>query len=340
MNILLSCVGRRSYLVEYFKSALVGEGIVVGTNSEAFTSGMSACDKSYVVPAVNDEDYIPTLLDIAKKENIKMIISLFDIDLPFLAKSKKLFQDEGIEIIVSSEKVIEIANDKYLTYQFLKENNFHTPKTFINLTEVLDLINKSNLSFPLFIKPRFGMGSIGVYKADNIEELNFFYKYVQKQITNSYLSKLSSKDLNSMVLIQEAIIGQEFGIDILNDLNGNFLINISKEKVAMRSGETDISVVIKNTELDDLSEKLSSDLKHIGNLDIDVLFDGKNYYILELNPRFGGGFPFSYMAGANFPKMLIDLVNKDVLNLPKIKIGTKCLKKIVPIIYKDTLVNK
>lgn len=338
MNILLSCVGRRSYLVEYFKSALAGEGIVVGTNSEAFTSGMSACDKSYIVPFVNDKSYIPTLLNIAKKENIKMVVSLFDIDLPFLSKAKKLFEDEGIKIIISSEKVIEIANDKYLTYNFLKEKDFLVPKTFINLKEVLESIDKNNLDFPLFIKPRFGMGSIGVYKVDNIEELNFFYKYVQKQITNSYLSKLSSNDLNSMVLIQEAIIGKEFGIDILNDLEGKFLINVSKEKVAMRSGETDVSVVIQNIELNKLSKKLSKDLKHVGNLDIDVLFDGKNYYILELNPRFGGGFPFSYLAGADFPKILINLVNKKEITLPDIKIGTKCLKKIEPIIYKSTLI--
>ena len=332
MNVLLSCVGRRSYLVDYFKQALISEqGTVIGTNSEAFTAGMVACDKSFVVPEVTNKDYIPALLDIAMKENVSMIVSLFDIDLPYLAKSKDMFAQHGITVVVSSEEVIDIANDKWKTYSFLKDNNIKTPTTFICFDEALNALKKEKLKYPVYVKPRFGMGSIGVYKADDENEMSFFYNYVKKQIKQSYLSKLSSENLDEMVLIQENINGVEYGIDIFNDLDGKHIISVAKEKFAMRSGETDASIVVNIPELSTLSLKISTILKHVGNLDIDVLFDGNDYYVLEMNARFGGGFPFSYLAGADFPKMLIEMLKNEKINIPNIKEGTRSFKSILPI---------
>ncbi len=333
MNILLSSVGRRSYMVDYFKKALEPEnGNVIGANSEAMTTGMYACDKSYLVPEVTDKNYISTLLDIAIKENVSMIVSLFDIDLPYLAKSKAIFEQHGITVVVSSENVIDIANDKWKTYIFLKENNINTPSTFIDFNKAVNALENGSLSYPIYVKPRFGMGSIGVYRADNEEEMVFFYKYVKKQISQSYLKKLSSANLNEMVLLQENISGKEYGIDIFNNLNGNHLISVAKEKFAMRSGETDASIVVDIPDLNDLSMKISKLLKHIGNLDIDVLYDGNNYYILEINARFGGGFPFSYLAGADFPKILIQMVKNEQVDSCNIKVGTTAMKSILPIV--------
>lgn len=332
MNILLSCVGRRSYLVDYFRKSLENtNGIVIGTNSEEFTSGMLACDKSFVVPHVNDKEYIPTLLKIAQDEKVSMVVSLFDIDLIYLAKAKEIFAKHGITVVVSSEEVIDIANDKWKTYSFLKENNIKTPLTFINIKKTITAIKENKLEYPLYIKPRFGMGSIGVYKADNEDEMLFFYNYVKKQIKHSYLIKLSSENLDDMVIIQENINGIEYGIDIFNDLEAKHIISVVKEKLAMRSGETDSSVVVDIPDLKNLSLNLSEKLLHIGNLDIDVIYDGKDYYILELNARFGGGFPFSYLAGADFPSILISMVKQEKYILPNIDIGTKCLKIILPI---------
>ena len=332
MNILLSCVGRRSYMVDYFKEALNKEhGKIIGTNSEADTTGMNACDICYTVPAITDPTYIDALLEIAIKENVSMIVSLFDIDLPYLAESKSRFEERGITVVISSPEVIDIANDKYKTYQFLKNLNIKTPKTYSDYKDALQAIEIGELTYPLFVKPRWGMGSIGVFKADNYEELEFYYRYTQKQIQNSYLSKLSSSKLDESVLIQEFIEGKEFGVDIFNNLQGEFVLSVEKEKIAMRSGETDGAIVVKDDKLSKLSREISLHLKHIGNLDMDVLFDGKNYYVLEFNARFGGGFPFSYLAGANLPELLIKMVNKEEFHIPKIEIGTKSLKSIVPI---------
>jgi len=332
MNILLTCVGRRSYLVNYFKSELKKEGgKVIGANSILETTGMHACDVSYRVPSITDKSYIERLLEIAKKENVKMIISLFDIDLGYLSEAKARFEALGVTVIVSSKEVIEIANDKYKTFQFLKENNILTPKTYNSYKSALEALDAGELSYPLFLKPRWGMASIGIHKIYNFEELQFFYKKVKDEVSSSYVEDLSSDNANETVLFQEFIGGTEYGVDIFNDLNGEFLLSVEKEKIEMRSGETDGAVVVKNKHLSALSIEISQKLKHIANLDMDVLYDGEKYYVLELNARFGGGFPFSYLAGANFPKLLIDMVNGDKLTIPSIEIGTKSLKSIVPI---------
>jgi len=320
-------------MAEYFQKALLEDGgVVIGTNSEAFTPGMLACDKSFVVPSITDEDYISTLLDISIKENVSMIVSLFDIDLPYLALAKDLFAEHGITVAISSEKVIDISNDKWKTYNFLKENNIDTPLTFVRLNDALVALEDNNLRYPLFIKPRWGMGSIGIYKVDDKEELLFFYKYIQKQIQESYLSKMSTS-LDEAVLVQEFIAGKEYGIDVLNDLNEKYIMSVSKEKLSMRSGETDAAIVVGIPALDELSMKISEELKHVGNLDVDVLFDGEKYYVLELNARFGGGYPFTYLAGADFPDMLIKMLKNEFLDLPSVKVGLKAFKVISPVEY-------
>ena len=176
------------------------------------------------------------------------------------------------------------------------------------------------------------MGSIVVYRADDEKEMRFFYNYVKKQILQSYLKKLSSTNLNEMILLQENISGKEYGIDIFNNLNGKYIVSVAKEKLAMRSGETNAAIVVDIHDLSDLSIKMSKLLRHVGNLDIDVLFDGTNYYVLEINARFGGGFPFSYLAEADFPTMLIQMIKNEQVDIHHIKIGTKSMKSILPIV--------
>lgn len=333
MNILLTSVGRRSYLVDYFKQALNGNGLVIGANSDINTSAMQVVDKSYEVPYVNSDDYIPAILDICKSENIGLVVSLFDIDLPYLAKAKYKFDELGICLVVSNEKVVNIANDKWETYNFLRANQLPTPKTYKSIISFKEALSTNQISFPVIIKPRWGMGSLSVYKAENMEDVTFFVSYCQRAIQSSYLNILSTQ-LEESVLIQQYITGKEFGIDVFNDLNTNRLVTVAKEKVAMRSGETDAAIVVDNSLIEDLANNLGNKLGHIGNLDIDILLDDLgNPYILEFNARFGGGYPFSHLAGVNFPALLIQMAKGDELESKylKYKVGVKGIKFISPI---------
>jgi len=188
MNILLTSVGRRSYLVEYFKEALLGDGSVHVANSSALSPAFLVADKTVVTPLIYDDQYIPFLLQYCKENHIDAVISLFDVDLPVLSRNKKRFKEIGVEVIVSDIDVIEKCNDKWKTYQFLKKNHIHTPLTFLDLKSALAALDTKSISYPVIVKPRWGMGSIETYEADNREELIVFYEKVKRNIENTYMN--------------------------------------------------------------------------------------------------------------------------------------------------------
>lgn len=332
MNILLTSVGRRTYLVEYFKEALKGKGTVYASNS-VFSPALNTADDFVITPLIYEENYIPFLLNFVKEKNISVIISLFDIDLPVLAKSKDLFKKNRVTVIVSDYEVTQVCNDKWNSYNFLIGNGFNTPKTYIDYQEAQSDLKKEILHFPLIIKPRWGMGSIGIYKAENQLELEIFYKKVKNEIEESYLQFESETEVDHAILIQECITGQEYGLDIFNDLDAKYLKTFVKKKTAMRAGETDSSVTEDHRELQDLGKRLSEKLKHIGNLDTDWFITEDKIYVLEMNCRFGGGYPFTHLAGANLPKVLMDLMQSSTYNSEDLQMeyDLEMIKDIQPV---------
>ena len=181
MNVLLTSVGRRSYLVEYLKKAVGEDGTVVVTNS-AVSQAWAAADKAFVSPVIYEEGYIPFLLDLCRKEEIGVLVSLFDIDLPVLAAHRKEFEEIGTVVVVSDPEVIEICNDKWKTYEFLLKNGFSAPRTYLGLDEAKQGILSGEISWPVMVKPRWGMGSLALYRADNLKELEVFYEKTRKNI--------------------------------------------------------------------------------------------------------------------------------------------------------------
>ena len=308
VNVLLTSVGRRGYLVNYFKEALSGIGKVYVSNSSDISPAFNYADASVVTPIIYDEGYIEFLLDYCFKNGIKAIISLFDIDLPVLSRNKEKFEEFGIKIIVSDIETVMICNDKYKTYNFLKNNNFNVKKTYLSKSEALKDIARGIINYPLIIKPRWGMGSISVLQVDNEEELNILYNKTLKNIKDTYLKYEANEDIENSILIQEKIKGQEYGIDIINDLEGNYVNTIVKKKLAMRSGETDCAVVVENEEIEKLGAQISKLLRHVANLDVDLFIEDGKIYVLEMNARFGGGYPFSHKAGVDLPKAIINWV--------------------------------
>lgn len=306
MNILLTSVGRRSYLVQYFKEALNGIGKVHAANSSNLSPAFQFADHAIVTPIIYDKNYIPYLLDYCKHNNIGAIISLFDIDLPILSKNKKYFTEIGTTVVVSDKNVLDICNDKWKTYQFLLQNGFAAPKTYISLPEVLEDIETGKVSYPLMVKPRWGMGSIAIFEAENEQELQVFYEKTKRNILKTYLKYESQTFIEKSVIIQEKLNGQEYGLDVINDLNGKYQTTISKMKYAMRSGETDCAVTVEEHSLKNIGKKLSGCLHHIANLDVDVFIVEEKAYVLEMNARFGGGYPFSHMAGVNLPLAIVN----------------------------------
>ena len=314
MNILLTSVGRRSYLVKYFKEALGNFGEVHVSNSDSISPAFLYADKSVVTPFIYEDEYIPFLVKYCKDNNIRAIVSLFDIDLPKLSINKKKFEEIGVKLIVSNKDVIDVCNDKFKTYEFLIQNGFNAPKTYISLEKAIDSIMKKEISYPLIIKPRWGMGSIGVFEAENEDELKILYNKVISSIKKSYLKYNGNENLDEGVIIQEKLSGQEYGLDVINDLDGIYQNTIVKEKYSMRAGETDCAKLVENIQLSRIGKRISESLGHIANLDVDVFYDGNQAYILELNARFGGGYPFSHIAGVNLPLAIIKWLKEESID--------------------------
>lgn len=305
MNILLTSVGRRGYLVQYFKEALEGNGKVFVSNSDANSPAFKYADEYVVSPLIYDDNYIDFLLKYCIEHDIKLLVSLFDIDLYVLASNKDKFEEIGVTVVVSDKNFIEVCNDKWLTYNYLIKNNIPAPKTFLSIEDVRRALDTKDITFPLIVKPRWGMGSLEIYTADNLDELNIFYKKIKRNIEKSYLKYESKRDKNNCVIIQQKIIGEEYGVDIINDLNGKYRNTIIRKKIGMRAGETDAAEIVKNDEIEKITTQLALKTKHVCNLDMDILCDGNKCYVLEMNARFGGGYPFSHLAGVNLPLAII-----------------------------------
>lgn len=305
MNILFTCAGRRTYLLNYFKEQLGNDDKIIATDMQLTAPALSAADIKVQVPAVYDSTYIDKTLDICKKYQVEVLISLNDLELPILAEHKERFQAIGTKVIVSDPEVIDIAFDKYKTAQWVESIGVTAPKTYVRLDEAKKALASGDIVFPLFLKPRWGSGSIGLETVDDMEELDIVYGLLFKKIKKTILATASIGD--EFILIQEKLMGKEFGLDVMNDLTGKNVGVSVKQKLAMRAGETDKAITIDLPEVREMGRIIGENLKHIGNLDVDIMQRANgDYCVLELNPRFGGGYPFSYEAGVNMPKAIIE----------------------------------
>lgn len=300
MNVLLLSVGTRNKIVQYFKTELSGIGQVMATDCSKLAPALYDADKHFIVPRVDEEGYLDTILKICKENNIKAILSLIDPELGVLAKHKQDFLDIGTTPIVSDYDVIELFFDKYKTYEFLVENNFKTVKSYADKEKFYEDVEKKVIDYPVFVKPVRGSASININKVYSAEELEVLFSQ------------------HDNLMIQEFMDGIEYGADCYIDMISNEPVAIfTKEKIKMRAGETDKSKSIKDEKLFNLITEFIKISGFKGIIDIDIFKVDGEYYISEVNPRFGGGYPHGYEIGVNIPKMIIENVignqNKNVI---------------------------
>lgn len=318
MNILFTCAGRRTYLLKYFKENLSEGDKVVATDMQLSAPALQAADVKIQVPAVYDPKYIDITLDICKVQKIDALLCLNDLELPIIAENKARFEALGVKVIVSDPAVIDIAFDKYKTAKWVESLGLNAPKTYVRLEDAKKALAAGEISFPLFMKPRWGSGSIGLETIDDMDELEEVYQQLFKKIKKTILATASVGD--EYIMIQEKLGGKEFGLDVMNDLTGRNVGVSVKQKLAMRAGETDKAITVVIPEVYEMGRKIGENLKHIGNLDVDIMQRANgDYCVLELNPRFGGGFPFSYEAGVNLPKAIIQWVKGETFDASILK---------------------
>ncbi|MCW0212444.1 MAG: ATP-grasp domain-containing protein [Pseudonocardia sp.] len=304
-NVLLTCAGRRNYLVEYFRDAVRGTGRVLAADTDPDAPAMQEADTALVVPPVGRPDYVDHLLALCAEHRVRLVVSLNDLELPILARRRDEFLAIGTIPVVSTPAVIDTCTDKWATHRFLTGLGLPAPRTYLSLADARAALAEGELTFPVVVKPRWGTASIGIEYPRDLEELELAFRLTEIRIRRTIIAGMSDADPGRSVLVQEHLSGQEHGLDVVNDLAGRHVTTFAKRKLSMRAGETDRAMTVDDDQLRKLGEVLGRQLGHVGNLDCDVFVGDGQPYVLELNPRFGGGYPFSQVAGADLPAALV-----------------------------------
>ena len=295
MKILLSSVGRRGYLVKYFKEALGLDGQVWGADNSIYAPGFAYCDHTVLLPKVINDHYPQALLKICQDNHIDIAIPLIDPELEVLATWQKTFSEAGVMLLVSPRETIHMASDKYETCRFAMENGLAAPQSYIDIEQAMDQINAEKLAWPVMVKPRKGSASIDIV-----------YCHDRLQLEAAW-------EMTDEPMIQEVLKGEEFGYDLFGDRNHRAISVYCKKKLAMRAGETDKAISTDDDGLIEFGTKLLSCMDLLGPADVDVIVTKEGPKLLEINPRFGGGYPCSHLAGADFCNKIIAMRNGQTL---------------------------
>ncbi len=287
LNILLTCAGRRVGLIRAFRSAAESLNIrskIVGTDVSSLSPALYGCDIGLITHSIVHEEYIPELLSITKKHEIKLVVPTIDTELMILARHRSEFEKLGARVLVSSVDVVEICQDKRNAYRFLVDHGFDTPQT-----RELSEVDEKDLKFPVFLKPWDGSASRSNAMAANWEE----YHYLTKRIPHC--------------IVQEHISGQEYTCDVYVDFQREVRTVVPRKRIETRAGEVSKSQTVKLPRLMEACRKLVTLLKAgpgVVTLQCFLTKDNQIKFI-EINPRFGGGVPLSIRAGADFPKWIL-----------------------------------
>ena len=297
MNILILSAGTRNKVVQYFKKVFADVGTVVATDMSDIAPAVYEADKFYKVPRMTDDGYIDKIFDICKKEKINAVLTLIDPELSLLAANKKKFAEIGVTVIGSSYNLCEMALDKMQMFTWLNNHGYNCAKSYDDKEAFYRDLDAGLISFPVFVKPIRGSASIAISKVEDKETLELLWEHTDG------------------LMIQEYLKGQEIGADVYIDMISHEVVSIfTKKKLLMRAGETDKAVSFKDSKLFSLIEKFVKECGWHGQIDIDIFEIDGEYYISEVNPRFGGGYPHAYECGCDHMTLiknnLTGIVNK------------------------------
>jgi len=287
INVLVTAASRRVPLIQGFVEALKHLGVpgnVITTDMNTLSPGLYFSTRHYLVPLTTDERYIPYIQSICFKERIHLLIPTIDDELPLFGSYAASFMDMGVWVAVSSGEVGAICNDKHRTTHYLAGKSIPVPRTW--LPSELDF---GRLSYPLFLKPRQGRGSVGCHFIADERELRFYLDHVPDPVVQEYLE------------------GREFTLDVLADFSGRVISVVPRERLVVRSGVTDRGRTWNHPALITLGERVAKALPIRGPANIQLKWHADRGTVFEVNPRFSGGIALTIAAGADFPAWLVEM---------------------------------
>lgn len=306
VTVLISSAGRRVELLRGFRRALDALGLdgrVVATDATWYSSAFHDADEGVVVPRLDDPAFVPTLLGVCEKHSVDLIVPTIDTEMPVWVAHRDRFADAGVTIALSAAEVVDIAADKQRTHEWLVANGFPTVG---QATAASVLADPAAWSFPLIVKPRFGSAGIGVGIVDDTEELAAAVRHAERAGTGD-------------MVVQTLAGGREHTIDVLADRDGRGVCAVPRRRLEVRAGEVSKGVTVRSARLENLAARLCAALPGaFGTITVQVFVDGDPddpaapLAVIEINARYGGGFPLALQAGADFPRWQLE----ELLGLP------------------------
>jgi carbamoyl-phosphate synthase large subunit len=303
VTVLVSSAGRRVELLRGFRRALHDLGLdgkVIATDATWYSSAFHDADEGVVVPRLDDPAFVPALLEVCEKHSVDLIVPTIDTEMPVWVANRDLFTAAGATVALSSAEVVDIAADKQRTHDWLVANGFPTVG---QATPEAVLADPSAWDFPLIVKPRFGSAGIGVGVVDDAEDLAAAVRHAEA---------------GSMV-VQTLARGREHTIDVLADREGRSVCAVPRRRIEVRAGEVSKGVTVRSARLQDLAARVCAALPGaFGTITVQGFVDGdpddpaSPVALIEINARYGGGFPLALRAGADFPRWQLE----ELLGLP------------------------
>ncbi|MDL2338436.1 MAG: ATP-grasp domain-containing protein [Pseudomonadota bacterium] len=305
MNVLLTAVGRRSYLVRYFQQALGGTGVTVVTNTALDAPAMSIADHAVVVPPSFHAEYPEAIGALCRQFDIRLLCSCHDLDVFALAPHREHLRESGVIAMLPDAEWARLCLDKFECGERIKAAGFAVPWASASLEATRAALARGEVRFPLVVKARLGFGSLALHRCHNLEQLGWFHQSSLAELEDAVGNRFLPLPLDERVLIQQCVQGPEHRVIVVNDLEGEYAAHFVAEVNAMRAGESDRATTMARDALGDLPGRFSRLTRHLGVWGLDVLLDADQPMIIDVNPRFTGDYPFQHLAGANVPAALI-----------------------------------
>lgn len=287
MNYLMLSVGRRGELLKDFRNSIDKNSKLIATDLSPYAPALYFADKQYLVPRIDAPDYIDTILEICRKEKIDAVTTFIDPEIEILASNREKFSALGVEVLAPYEETAKLCFNKYLMFKHLKDHGIPTVMTWGTLEEFNAARAAGEADFPVFVKPRTGSGSVGARRVYNQE----------------VLAEAMQEDPS--LIIQELMDCEDLDADVYIDtISHEAVAAFSKRKIETRIGGASKTISFKDKKLFDFIVKIVKTLKFNGPVDMDFFYRDGEYYLSEINPRFGGAYLHAYGAGVDFIKLI------------------------------------
>jgi len=292
-NILFCSVGRRAKLLMNFRESMKGCGKLIATDMSPVAPALFFADETYLVPRITDPNYYQIVIDICHKSQVKAITTLIDPEIEILAKHRVDLVQHGILPLCPADWTAHLCFDKYEMFKYLLSKGVRTVLTYNTLESFKVGITNGEISFPVFMKPISGSGSVGIGKCDNMQEVE--EKWYDGKFT---------------YIIQELMTGGDCDADVYVDCFSHKPVSVfSKKKIESRIGGASKTISYKDDKLFSFVEEVCSVLELNGPCDMDFFIKDGEYYLSEINPRFGGAYLHAYGAGVDFIQLILNNID-------------------------------